>query len=1467
MAEAALDVLDKKEFVELKNFKQPPPGVDLVCEAAMHLQAGIDPNIEVDKKGKVKEKSWRGSQKMMIEPAKFLQNLKSFKDEIDNLRVPAHNVEEARRIKDSMGEDFCLEKMLKKSQAAGGLVEWIINIIKYYDVIVTIEPKKRSLQEATDTLDQANARHEHVQAEVKELEDMLGKLIADFDRAIGEKNSVQEEAEQCQRKLESAQRLVGALSANGVIWEQSVEKTAEELILIPGDSLVACSFASYVGVFTREYRDMATGIFVDFLLEKAVPLAPKPDPLEVLSSESEQARWYAKGLPNDRVSLENGAIMTRSERWCLMIDPQMQGIVWVKNKEADNNLQITRMGHAKMVSVFEQSIEHGRSVLIENMGESVDAVLQPVIARNTIKRGKKLIMKLGDKEIILNNSFKLFLHTKLSNPHYPPEIQAETTVINFTVTEQGLEEQMLFLIVRLERPDLARTKLELVQQQNEFKVKLADLEALLLEKLANAEGDILDDEDLIRGLEDAKRTSDEVKLKVISAQETEAKINETSENYRVTANRGALLFFLMMDLGRMHTFYKFSLDSFVMVITRAINSVSLRKPKLDATMESSASSVKKKSKVDAMELTIGSTPSGKRSSKDEGDVTEVTPRKSLARDRLTTDDSEIREHGDAGDDERGSEDGEFEPGSNFEEEEEEEEIIELTGKDLTKRAQELQNIVTLFVFQYIRRGLLDADKLTVASMLVLRILVRSGAVTPHELTILIRAPPDPSTPPMPENARSWLTELQWSQLKSLEQISTFKSATSCLTLNMEQDSLGWKRWFGEEKAEIADLPRSCRDLQAFHRLFLLRVMRPDRIGAALTQFVTDNLGLEYVEQPPFDMAQTYEESTCTTPFFFILFPGTDPTALVEKMAHKLGMHEASGRFVNISMGQGQEQVAINALQKAARDGGWVMLQNIHLMQNWLKALERTLEMVEEFAHDDFRCVLTSEPPSALQGPLWECIPEAILQKCIKVADEAPTDLKSNLRRAYSKFSQEHIEACLKTREYKATLLALCFFHSLISGRIRFGAQGWSRKYPFNDGDLTICGQVLCNYLNNAERLGTDVPWPDLRYIFGDIMYGGHITDFWDRRVCITYLQILVLPELLNNLTLAPGFKSPDASKLDYSNYVKFIEERFPPEQPQLFSLHPNAEIGFLTNQGISIFKTVQNVSGAGSGTSALDITNASPLITKYSEELPPDLDMVDIRGKLSEEDYTPYVITSLQESDRMNLLLQEIRNSLVELELGISGQLNISEGMESLSEALQMNRVNAAWQKLAYASLKPLAAWFADLTLRVDQLVSWTSVRGLLKSIWISGLFNSMAFLTAVMQVTARASGLPLDYMTNRTTFLNIRDPSDIVALPASGVHIHGLFLEGASWEEGKGEDEGYIFDSKMKELHPVMPVANVYSVQLKAMDWSNMYKCPVFVTSMRGDTFVVAVNVRMDPDDDEKRWILFGAALLMTDD
>lgn len=116
----------------------------------------------------------------------------------------------------------------------------------------------------------------------------------------------------------------------------------------------------------------------------------------------------------------------------------------------------------------------------------------------------------------------------------------------------------------------------------------------------------------------------------------------------------------------------------------------------------------------------------------------------------------------------------------------------------------------------------------------------------------------------------------------------------------------------------------------------------------------------------------------------------------------------------------------------------------------------------------------------------------------------------------------------------------------------------------------ICGDVLHNYLAAYEK----VPYNDLRYLYGDIMYGGHITDQWDRRTNRTYLEVLIIPKILEptmQLTLAPGFRSPDPQKHDREAYRRVIEEKLPPEQPQMFGLHPNAEIGYLTTLGETLF--------------------------------------------------------------------------------------------------------------------------------------------------------------------------------------------------------------------------------------------------------------------------------------------------------
>jgi dynein heavy chain len=102
------------------------------------------------------------------------------------------------------------------------------------------------------------------------------------------------------------------------------------------------------------------------------------------------------------------------------------------------------------------------------------------------------------------------MHTKLQNPHYPPEIQAECTLINFTVTESGLEDQLLAIVVQKERPDLAALDEEIIMQMNGFKIKLSELEKGLLKQLNEAEGDLTENIVLIESLEESKKTSTEI---------------------------------------------------------------------------------------------------------------------------------------------------------------------------------------------------------------------------------------------------------------------------------------------------------------------------------------------------------------------------------------------------------------------------------------------------------------------------------------------------------------------------------------------------------------------------------------------------------------------------------------------------------------------------------------------------------------------------------------------------------------------------------------------------------------------------------------------------------------------------------------------------------------------------------------------------------------------------------------------
>jgi dynein heavy chain len=230
--------------------------------------------------------------------------------------------------------------------------------------------------------------------------------------------------------------------------------------------------------------------------------------------------------------------------------------------------------------------------------------------------------------------------------------------------------------------------------------------------------------------------------------------------------------------------------------------------------------------------------------------------------------------------------------------------------------------------------------------------------------------------------------------------------------------------------------------------------------------VKEKLGEEFVTQTPFNMSTTYNFSTAQTPILFVLYPGVDPTPWVENFGRRRNITAENGMFANISMGQGQEARANETIMRLSKVGGWVFLQNVHLMQSWLPTLDERLETLTP--HENFRVFISAEPPPL---PYMKNLPEGLLQACICVANEPPSDIKANLMRAWKSFSQERIDQSQQQDVFKACLFGLCFFHSLMLGR---------RRYGFSMGDLNICADVLESYLNRESKT---VPWQDLRYMY------------------------------------------------------------------------------------------------------------------------------------------------------------------------------------------------------------------------------------------------------------------------------------------------------------------------------------------------------------------------------------------------
>ena len=1278
------------------------------------------------------------------------------------------------------------KETLSISKAVANLLGFFHNLLKYkseYERVKPIEIRAiESSKVAADSEAMANDLSE-------KLEKVLVKkraVEARYEESKAKKEAVEAQQAELEFKLKRAETFINLLSGNNTRWIAEIQRLKAFREKLAGDCLLAASFVSYIGVFNMNFREKCIAKWKEIIKANDIKTSDEIDIINILITEAQILNFKAEGLPADPFSTENAAIISTCTRWPIIIDPQMQAIKWLKGMSGKKTL--VQYKQHMWDKIMGDAVSQGDILIIEDIDSDLDPLVMPVLAKETYKKagGKQQYMKIGSDEYEYNQKTKIYFITKIANPHYKPEIIAQASVINFIVTERGLEDQLLALVVNIEQPLLEESIKAYVDQINNFQRELITKEDEVLRRLEDAEREtILENVELIESLRSTKEKSNEIEESSKKTKEAIIMINKERENYRKVGEEGAMLFFLISKLFVVQYMYQYSLDSFTYFYTKAINE---------------------------------------------------TPK----------------------------------------------------NENQTIRITNLRENIRVNIYLWVTSGMFENDKQLFLTMISLRLLQKNAlnhedcfGITQKHIDFLLKCPQD-LNPPTKMSTFNFLDDSIW---RSMNYLSTLDNFSEFALKMMVEQSTKFREWFSEVNPEDIPLPLDWKRFKkhSFFKILVLRCCRPDRCGIAINEFIRICLprGREFLESRTFSetLRQAYLDSNSDTPIFFILSPGSNPIKELENLGRSLKKgkgttgYELDKNMWTIAMGSKMEDKAESLLLSCNQDGHWLFLQNIHLMPRWLKRLQDKLkELSKDKGNDEFRLFLSAEPRNE--------IPVGILEKSIKLTNEPPSGLRENMKIALNTIRSENQGANKIDEDRKriAILFGLCYYHSVVLERKKFGSLGWNRNYPFNLDDLRNSDQVVFKYVTE-NTTSSKIPWDDLRYIIGEIMYGGHIVDDWDRRLNNAYLEYLLVDKINEDLELIPYPSSHSSIKLSlktpinnamfpFEKWNDYIDLMITTETPALFGLHPNAELDFRKMQSESLFGNLAELEPKDS--KAAEETNESAgSEDNYLNQCE------NINNKIAEtfniqsllnaagEDRDPFKNVFIQECEQMKTLMDLIKKNTTEIKDASEGKLTMSEAIEKLIDTIKLGKVPEKWIEEGFSSQRKLGSWIISLDLRIAQLKFFESEMAIPRIVFVNRLFNPLSYLTAIRQVFAKSNTMELDKVLILTEPTNIilDNNQDNIPAPKDSFYIYGFHLQGARWD-----DENKIIDeSKPREDYCVMPVINCRvseSASGKYEESKTHYLCPVYKTTNRMMTYVTTAQFRTKANPN--KWVIAGVAAIL---
>jgi len=1305
------------------------------------------------------QESWEKAKQYMAD-ANFLGKMRDY-----SVRDRCRNSKKMARVKmhlDALKTDP--ERITKAGKAIKQIYDWCDNIFNYYLTDQKIRPLEEEAERKENELNKSIS-------ELKALEESLRKYQMEQKNAIHELEVGKQRQEELQRqkdllelRLDAARRLTSGFSSERVRWSDDKLKLQKQLECLIGDCVLGSSFLCYLGPLNQEYRQkLLIDIFKADLIDRGVPVTQNFSLGLFLADEAEIFGWRGEGLPADELSIQNGLLITRANRFPLCIDPQLQVVRWIKQHVGDKTLRTTSFQDPEFARILENAIQFGLVVLFEGIDEFIDPLVTPILEKTIITQGSRKVIKFNDKDLDYDDNFRLYMTTKLTSPNYSPEVSSRVALVNCCVTEMGLQEQLLDSVIENEQTALHQKKTTLVKETSENKRRLQTLQRTLLKLLSESTGYITDNAQLLMTLEETKNEAADIAQKLDAAQKTTQELDSLYNEYLPVARRGSVLFFSMNNLSSISSMYEYSLASFSEVFAN-----------------------------------------------------------SLKRSAPTT--------------------------------------------VISKRINNIINVLTLDVYEYVLTGLFERHKLMYAFHMAISISREQGHVDSEVLDFLLKGNISLEKSSVSNPFPKWLPEQGW---QDIQKLITINDSLSRMVDDLTENEDVWKMYYSDPSPELIDIPMGYQArLDTLQRMALLRCFRPDRLFLAARRYVLDTMGPQYSKFPIVSYQSLFDQSSPTAPVLFILSPGADPASELFKLADKLGLTgDESGTGAgarqssvkSIALGQDQEEPAKNMLIQGANRGHWVILQNCHLLTSWLRELEKLVEKISMRPNPNFRLWLTSDPTNRF--------PVGLLQRAKKVVTEPPSGLQLNMKQSFATITDDQFDECPHFA-FQPLVYVLSFFHAVIQERRKYGKIGWNVPYDFNHSDFTVSMKLMSTYLTKAfDNKDTLIPWGSLRYLIGEAMYGGRVTDNFDRRVLMTYLDEYMGDFLFDDFQVFNFFKNEqqayDLPKVHgLTDFTSVIDTLPAITSPDVFGLHVNAEITFYQDSSLEMCQNLMNIhsrSFVASGGISRE-AQVSSTVTEIQLKLKAIFNLNEVRASFGNET-SPVQIVLLQELEHWNELVSVMATSLFELQRAIAGEVSMSNVLEQLMNSIYLGRLPEMWADKAPMTEKSLSNWMIHFNKRYEQYEDWYK-NGEPKVMWLSGLHVPDAYLTALLQTACRSKGWPLDKATLMISVSSYQRANQVMSKPALGCYISGMFIEGAGWDMEKR----CLVPQRPKELVQELPLLRVTPMEMNKVRTQNMLETPIYLTQKRRDSMGVGYVTKAYLETTEHRsfWVLQGVAISM---